>query len=187
MVSLGVPSADGRNPLLSGEEKLHDVLGEDEQDVPRPSSGVLGIRAGSDSICTSVPTEEDTADMPTSAGSPALVGYVPPEDGYQVRKLREAGAVFIGKSNMHELARGITNIMALAVKRAIHTIRNVTLGGRVVVPGRLLRQVLPPSVWAATLAVRSGFPPQITISTDGALPRAFRAAPASSLCPILRM
>ena len=55
----------------------------------------------------------DTADMPTTGGSIALAGFVPPDDGYQVRKLREAGAVFVGKSNLHELARGITTISSL--------------------------------------------------------------------------
>ena len=55
----------------------------------------------------------DTVDMPTTGGSIALAEYVPPDDGYQVRKLREAGAVFVGKSNLHELARGITTISSL--------------------------------------------------------------------------
>jgi Asp-tRNA(Asn)/Glu-tRNA(Gln) amidotransferase A subunit family amidase len=55
----------------------------------------------------------DTKDMPTTASSIALAGFVPKDDGFQVRKLREAGAVFLGKSNMHELARGITTISSL--------------------------------------------------------------------------
>jgi len=55
----------------------------------------------------------DTYDMPTSAGSIALAGYVPGDDGYQVARLREAGAVFIGKANMHELADGITTISSI--------------------------------------------------------------------------
>ena len=55
----------------------------------------------------------DTFDMPTTASLMALRGYVPPDDGYQVQKLREAGAVFIGKANMHELAMGITSISSL--------------------------------------------------------------------------
>ncbi len=55
----------------------------------------------------------DTGDMPTTAGSIALAGSVPPDDGFQVRKLREAGAVIIAKANMHELARGITTISSL--------------------------------------------------------------------------
>jgi amidase len=52
----------------------------------------------------------DTHDMPTTASAIAMTGFVPPDDGYQVRKLREAGAVFIGKTNMHEFARGIETI-----------------------------------------------------------------------------
>ena len=55
----------------------------------------------------------DTYDMPTTASVVALRGFVPPDDGYQVRRLREAGAVFIGKTNMHELARGIETISSL--------------------------------------------------------------------------
>jgi amidase len=55
----------------------------------------------------------DTFDMPTSGGTLALAGNVPPDDAFQVRKLREAGAVILGKSNMHELASGITTIGSL--------------------------------------------------------------------------
>ena len=55
----------------------------------------------------------DTADMPTSAGSIALAGSIPPDDAFQVRKLREAGAVILGKSNLHELAMGITTISSV--------------------------------------------------------------------------
>ncbi|HSF16984.1 MAG TPA: amidase family protein [Vicinamibacteria bacterium] len=55
----------------------------------------------------------DTFDMPTTVSSASLAGFVPPDDGFQVWKLREAGAVFIGKSNMHEFARGITTISSL--------------------------------------------------------------------------
>ncbi len=55
----------------------------------------------------------DTADMPTTGGSIALAGLVPPDDGFQVRRLREAGAVILGKSNLHELAHGVTSISSL--------------------------------------------------------------------------
>lgn len=51
-----------------------------------------------------------TADMPTTAGSLALVGFVQSRDAFQVRKLREAGAVILAKSNLHELASGITTV-----------------------------------------------------------------------------
>ena len=52
-------------------------------------------------------------DMPTTASSVAMAGFIPPDDAYQVRKLREAGAVFIGKTNLHEFARGIETVSSL--------------------------------------------------------------------------
>ena len=55
----------------------------------------------------------DLAGMPTTAGSLGLASLMPPDDATQVRKLREAGAVFIGKANMHELASGISTIASL--------------------------------------------------------------------------
>ncbi len=55
----------------------------------------------------------DTADMPTTGGSVALAGLIPPDDAFQVRRLRQAGAIIVGKSNLHELAAGITSISSL--------------------------------------------------------------------------
>ena len=55
----------------------------------------------------------DTADLPTSGGALALANHQTKDDAFVVRKLRDAGAVIIGKSNMHELAAGITTISSL--------------------------------------------------------------------------
>lgn len=47
----------------------------------------------------------DTADrMKTSAGSLALAGSTPPKDSFVAQRLREAGAVIIGKTNLSEWA-----------------------------------------------------------------------------------
>lgn len=47
----------------------------------------------------------DTHDkMPTTAGATALRNYLPESDSYVARKLRDAGAVIIGKSNLSEWA-----------------------------------------------------------------------------------
>jgi amidase len=54
-----------------------------------------------------------TRDLETSAGSIALASLRTPDDAFQVKKLREAGAVILGKSNMHELASGITSISSV--------------------------------------------------------------------------
>jgi len=46
----------------------------------------------------------DTHDMPTTAGSIALAASVPPDDAFMVRRLREAGAIVLAKTNMAEWA-----------------------------------------------------------------------------------
>ena len=46
----------------------------------------------------------DTGDMPTSGGSIALKDSIPPDDAFMVRKLREADAIIIAKTNMAEWA-----------------------------------------------------------------------------------
>ncbi len=46
----------------------------------------------------------ETYDMQTTGGSMALLGFIPPDDAYQVKKLREAGAIMLAKSNMGEWA-----------------------------------------------------------------------------------
>jgi Asp-tRNA(Asn)/Glu-tRNA(Gln) amidotransferase A subunit family amidase len=50
----------------------------------------------------------NTADLPTSAGTGALLGKRPGSDAEIVKRLKAAGAVVSGKANMHELAFGIT-------------------------------------------------------------------------------
>ena len=49
----------------------------------------------------------DTKDMPTTAGSVALEGAVPPNDAFIARKLRDAGAIILGKATLTEFANFI--------------------------------------------------------------------------------
>jgi amidase len=49
----------------------------------------------------------NTEDMPTTAGSVALAGAVPPSDAFIARKLREAGAIILGKATLTEFANFI--------------------------------------------------------------------------------
>jgi aspartyl-tRNA(Asn)/glutamyl-tRNA(Gln) amidotransferase subunit A len=51
----------------------------------------------------------DLAAAPTTAGS-RLFGKVAAEDAAVIARLRLAGAVFVGKTNLHEIALGVTNV-----------------------------------------------------------------------------
>lgn len=46
----------------------------------------------------------ETKDMPTTAGSKSLEGWQTGRDAFLVKKLREAGAIIIAKTNLHEFA-----------------------------------------------------------------------------------
>jgi aspartyl-tRNA(Asn)/glutamyl-tRNA(Gln) amidotransferase subunit A len=51
----------------------------------------------------------DVAGTPTTAASRVRQGHVAREDAEVVKRLRKAGAVFVGKTNLHEFALGTTN------------------------------------------------------------------------------
>ena len=71
-------------------------------DAERQSFGPRGPMHG---IPVVLKANIDTADkMETTAGSLALKGHHPPADAFIVTKLREAGAVILGKANLSEWA-----------------------------------------------------------------------------------
>src|SRR6195952_1193343 len=85
---------------VAGENAVRTAAEIDER---RASGEPLGPLAGvpiaiKDVLCT--------IDMPSTAGSKILEGWVPPYDATVVRKLREAGLVPLGKTNMDEFAMG---------------------------------------------------------------------------------
>jgi len=51
----------------------------------------------------------ETAGVRTTAGSSFFAENVPEQDAQVVGRLREAGAVLLGKTNLHEIALGVTN------------------------------------------------------------------------------
>jgi amidase len=85
----------------------------DEADALDRERATRGARGPLHGIPIVVKDNYETVDLPTTAGSIALKGSMAGRDAFQVRKLREAGVVIVGKTNLHEFARGITTISSL--------------------------------------------------------------------------
>ncbi|MCZ8537086.1 amidase family protein [Paenisporosarcina quisquiliarum] len=78
-------------------------------DIERKAKGTRGPLHGIPVVLKDNIETKDS--MHTSAGTLALEGNVASEDAFLVQKLRDAGAVILGKSNMTELANGMSNEM----------------------------------------------------------------------------
>lgn len=75
-------------------------------DQLRKSGGELGPLHG---LPIPVKDSVNTRDLPTTAGTPALRNFHPKEDAPIVQTLRRAGAIVLGKTNLHELSMGWTS------------------------------------------------------------------------------
>ena len=73
----------------------------DDLDAKFRTSGPVGPLHG---IPVLLKDNVNTAGMATTGGSLSLAGYVPPEDAEIVGKLKDAGAIVIAKTNLHEFA-----------------------------------------------------------------------------------
>ena len=72
-------------------------------DLERQATGPRSILHG---IPVILKDNFDTFDLPTTGGSVALQGSIPPDDAYVVKQLRDAGAIILAKANLDEWAHG---------------------------------------------------------------------------------
>jgi Asp-tRNA(Asn)/Glu-tRNA(Gln) amidotransferase A subunit family amidase len=106
---LRIEAYDKQGPALNAIAATNPRAREiaDSLDAERAGRGARGLLHG---IPVLVKDNYETIEMPTSAGSIALASFHPHRDAFQVQRLKAAGAVILGKTNMHELAAGIVTV-----------------------------------------------------------------------------
>jgi indoleacetamide hydrolase len=97
--------ADYLNSIVGFDEARLRVAARD-RDRGRAGGSVVGPLHG---VPFAAKDNIDTVDLPTTACTPALLHNRPPRNAPILQRLLDAGAVLFGKTNMHELAFGITN------------------------------------------------------------------------------
>ncbi len=89
---------------VMAEQALRDArAAASEIESGRCRGPLHGIPVGVKDLCA-------TKGVRTTAGSKILADWVPEEDATVIRKLREAGAVIVGKTHLHEYAFGTTAV-----------------------------------------------------------------------------
>jgi Asp-tRNA(Asn)/Glu-tRNA(Gln) amidotransferase A subunit family amidase len=97
----------------------------DKLDAAYKRSGFVGPLHG---IPVLVKDEIDAAGMPTTLGTLVFKDYRPPQDAFAVARLREAGAIILGKSTLSEYAAGDTYGSMFGVTRNPYDLER-TVGG----------------------------------------------------------
>lgn len=88
---------------LDPERVMEDARARDrERRAGEPTGPMFGLP---------IPIKDsvNTRDYPTTGGTPALRGFRPHDDAPLVARLRDAGAIVLGKTNLHELSFGWTS------------------------------------------------------------------------------
>ena len=108
-------SGSPAGPAFPFPVSVIEAIGYDRSDRSPPSPAAVAaeidtaVRAGEELgslFCVPMLVKDnfDTHDMITSGGSIALIDNYPPDDAFMVRRIREAGAIVIAKTNMAEWA-----------------------------------------------------------------------------------
>lgn len=79
-------------------------------DLERQTTGARSLLHG---VPILLKDNYDTFDLPTSAGATVLQNSIPPDDAFVVDRLRDAGAIILGKTNLDEFARGSSGLSSV--------------------------------------------------------------------------
>lgn len=97
--------------IRSLDDQLHAYLTvADELALEQAAEADKRMAAGDDTPLLGIPVAVKdiiaTKDVPTSAGSKILEGFVPPYNAFVAERLQQAGAILLGKTNTDEFAMG---------------------------------------------------------------------------------
>ncbi len=122
-----IEAYDQQGPTINSIITLNPNALEDADrlDAAYQASGLVGPLHG---ITVLVKDEIDTAGMPTTMGTLVFEDYRPTRDAFVVEKLREAGAIILGKTTLSEYAAGDTYGSMFGVTRNPYDLER-TVGG----------------------------------------------------------
>jgi amidase len=122
-----IEAYDQQGPTINSIITLNPNALEDADrlDATYRTSGFVGPLHG---ITVLVKDEIDTAGMPTTMGTLVFEDYRPTRDAFVVEKLREAGAIILGKTTLSEYAAGDTYGSMFGVTRNPYDLER-TVGG----------------------------------------------------------
>ena len=150
---------DRLNPALHAVITVNLNAGAEAAASDAVRTGPRGPRGPLEGIPILVKDNVQVAGMPTTAGSPALL-CAEPEDAFLITKLREAGAVIIGKANLSEWANF----------RSTHSTSGwSTLGGQSANPYALDRNPSGSSSGSAAGVAAALAPVAVGTETDGSI------------------
>ncbi len=111
------------NAIISTNPKALETA--DELDAAMKSKGFVGPLHG---IPLIMKDQGDVAEMPTTMGSVLFKDHMPRRDSFVVKKLKEAGAIFIAKATLGEMGAGDTHGSLFGSTRNVYDLER-TAGG----------------------------------------------------------
>lgn len=122
-----IDAYDGKGPAINSLISLNPRALEeaDRLDAAFKSSGLVGPLHG---IPLVMKDQGDVKEMPTTMGSVLFKDHMPGRDAFVVTKLKDAGAIFIGKSTLGELGAGDTHGSLFGSTRNVYDLDR-TAGG----------------------------------------------------------